>query len=211
MEDGAGLKEKRIGGIVLGIVTNNQDKEGLGRVKVKFPWLDDGDESRWARVATLMAGNARGCFFLPEVGDEVVIAFDHGDINHPYVLGSLWSGADMPPDGNRDGKNNLRIIKSRSGHTITFNDQDNRGNVEICSGSGHRILLDDSKGGEKIEIVDKTGENSILIDSVRNAITISCQTKLSIKARTFELESSGPMNIKSGAILTIEGALVKIN
>lgn len=209
----SGLKDKRIEGIVLGVVTNNQDKEGLGRVKVKFPWLSDGDESRWARVATLMAGKEMGTLFLPDVGDEVVIGFDHGDINYPYVLGSLWSNANRPPVANNDGKNNVRLLRSRSGHEIRFDDnQDEKKEmIEIRTKSGHKIQLNDASGQEKIEIVDKTGNNSIVIDSAGNAITISSQSKLRINAKTIELEASGSMTIKSGTMLTIEGAMVKIN
>ena len=209
----SGLNEKRIEGIVLGVVTNNQDKEGLGRVKVKFPWLSDGDESHWARVATLMTGKEMGIFFLPDVGDEVVIGFDHGDINYPYVLGALWSKANKPPIANNDGKNNVRLLRSRSGHEIRFDDnQDEKKEmIEIRTKSGHRIQLNDASGQEKIEIVDKTGNNSIIIDSAGNSITISSLSKLSINAKTIELESSGSMTIKSGTMLTIEGAMVKIN
>jgi uncharacterized protein involved in type VI secretion and phage assembly len=207
------LKEKRIEGIVLGVVTNNQDKDGLGRVKVKFPWLSDGDESRWARVATLMAGKETGTLFLPDVGDEVVIGFDHGDINHPYVLGALWSNSRKPPVANNDGKNNVRLLRSRSGHEIRFDDsQDEKKEmIEIRTKSGHRIQLNDASGQEKIEIVDKTGNNSIVIDSAGNTITISSESELHINAKTIELKASANMTIKSGTMLTIEGAMVKIN
>ena len=207
------MRGRRIEGIVLGIVTNNQDPEKVGRVKVKFPWLEDGDESYWARVATLMAGNDRGTFFLPEVEDEVLVAFDHGDINHPYVIGTLWNGVDTPPETNENGKNNIRKIKSRSGHEIIFddNDEEMKEKIEIRTNAGHVIVLDDSAGGEKIEIKDKTGNNSIVIDSVQNAITISSQMKLSIKAQMIEIEAESMMTIKSGANLTIQGAIVQIN
>lgn len=207
------MRGRRIEGIVLGIVTNNQDPENVGRVKVKFPWLEDGDESYWARVATLMAGNDRGTFFLPEVEDEVLVAFDHGDINYPYVIGTLWNGVDTPPETNENGKNNIRKLKSRSGHEIIFddNDEEKKEKIEIRTNAGHTIVLDDSAGGEKIEIKDKTGNNSIVIDSVQNAITISSQMKLSIKAQMIEIEAEGMMTIKSGANLTIQGAIVQIN
>jgi uncharacterized protein involved in type VI secretion and phage assembly len=207
------MRGRRIEGIVLGIVTNNQDPESVGRVKVKFPWLEDGDESYWARVATLMAGNDRGTFFLPEVEDEVLVAFDHGDINHPYVMGTNWNGVDTPPETNENGKNIIRKINSRSGHEIIFddNDEEMKEKIEIRTNAGHTIVLDDSAGGEKIEIKDKTGNNSIVIDSVQNAITISSQMKLSIKSPMIEIEAEGMMTLKSGANMTIQGAIVQIN
>ena len=117
-------QSNRVYGMVVGVVTNNKDPDALGRVKVKFPWLSDTDESHWARVVTPMAGGGRGFYFLPEVDDEVLVGFEHGDVGLPYVLGSLWNGKDKPPEKNDDGKNNLRVIKSRSGHLIRLDDTD---------------------------------------------------------------------------------------
>ncbi|MEG4495030.1 phage baseplate assembly protein V [Microcoleus sp. D3_18_C4] len=167
----------RFYGVTVGIVTNNKDEEGLGRVKVKFPWLSETDESYWARVLTPMAGKQRGFYFLPEVEDEVLVAFDRGDISSPYILGGLWNGQDKPPESNTDGKNNLRVIKSRS---------------------GHKIILDDTENGEKITICDGTGKNQIVIDSKNNAISIEGEKDISIKAKgKISLESSdGDISIK---------------
>jgi uncharacterized protein involved in type VI secretion and phage assembly len=213
LQDSRDTRGNRIPGVVVGIVTNNKDPDGMGGVKVKFPWRDNSDESYWARIATLMAGDGRGSFFLPEVGDEVLVAFDHGDVNHPYVLGSLWNGVDKPPETNDDGKNNIRKIRSRSGHEIIFDDNNmqKKEKVEIHTSAGHKILLDDSAGQEKIEVVDKTGSNSIKIDSVQNSITIESAMQLKIKAQTIDIESGTMMTIKAGATLTIQGTLVKIN
>lgn len=209
-EDQEEARTRRINGVVVGIVTNNKDPDGMGRVKLKFPWLSDSNESDWARIATLMAGQNRGSFFLPEVEDEVLVAFEHGDINNPYVIGALWNGVDAPPETNSDGKNNIRQIRSRSGHKITFDDTENQEKMEILTKAEHKIVLDDSSGGEKLEITDKSG-NSIKIDSVQNAIAIESGMKLSLKATTIEIESSGMMTIKAGATMTIKGAMVQIN
>ena len=84
--------------VVVGRVVNNKDTEGLGRVKVKFEWLSDLNESAWARIAAPTAGKDRGIYFLPEIDDEVLVAFAHGDVRFPYVIGSLWNGVDVPPD-----------------------------------------------------------------------------------------------------------------
>jgi uncharacterized protein involved in type VI secretion and phage assembly len=198
---------RRIIGVVVGLVTNNKDPEGLGRVKVKFPWLSDTDESDWARVAAPMAGNDRGAYFLPEVDDEVLVAFEHGDARSPYVVGALWNGKDAPPAKNDDGKNNLRMIKSRSGHTIKLNDED---------------------GKETIEILDKNKRNSIVIDTSENTITITSEKDITLSAskgaikldaQKIELKSSADtkieagdkMDVKSGATMTIKGATVNIN
>lgn len=197
----------RIYGVVVGIVTHNKDDDGLGRVKVKFPWLSDNDESYWARLATPMAGDNRGVYFLPEPQDEVLVAFEHGDPNFPYIIGALWNGSDKPPADNSDGKNNLRMIKSRSGHVIRLNDEENK---------------------EKIEIVDKTGHNSIIFDTANNSITITSDKDISLsakngaiqlEAKTIELKSSAEMKIeaqtdlsvKTGQTMTIKGSTVNIN
>jgi uncharacterized protein involved in type VI secretion and phage assembly len=184
----------RFYGVTVGIVTNNKDDEGLGRVKVKFPWLSETDESYWARVLTPMAGKQRGLYFLPEVDDEVLVAFDRGDISSPYILGGLWNGQDKPPESNTDGKNNLRVIKSRS---------------------GHQIILDDTENAEKITICDKTGKNQIVIDSKNNAISIEGEKDISIKAKgKISLESSdGDISIKCKnlAIQTQQNCEIKAN
>ncbi len=168
-------------GIAIGLVTNNRDPEGRGRVKVRFPWLSDSEESRWARMAMPMGGKDKGLYCLPEINDEVLVAFEHGTINHPYVLGVLWNGQDQPPRRNdevvgRDGKVNQRIMRSRS---------------------GHEIVLDDTDGHERIIIRDKTGQNQIVIDSEQNDMTISVQGDLT-------LEAGGEVNIKSKGDLSIQ-------
>lgn len=203
----------RIVGVVPGIVTDNQDPDGLGRVKVRFPWLSDDNETGWVRIATLMAGGQRGSFFLPEVDDEVLVAFEQGDINHPYVLGALWNGPDTPPETNSDGQNNIRKIRSRSGHEIIFNDDDTsqQEKIEILTNAGHQIILDDSAGQEKIEIVDKTGRNKIIIDSVQNSINMESAMQLKIKSNAVEIEGTTSLTLKSNAVLTIQGMPVKIN
>jgi uncharacterized protein involved in type VI secretion and phage assembly len=203
----------RINGIATGIVTNNQDPDELGRVKIFFPWLSEDNETDWARVVTWMAGSGMGGFFLPEVDDEVLVAFEHGDINCPYVIGSLWNGKQKPPETNTDGKNNIRKITSRSGHEIVLNDDDSgkQEKIEIHTNAGHKIVMDDTAGGEKIEIVDKTGSNKMVIDSVQNSIDIESGMQLKIKANMVEIEGTASLTLKSSAIVTIQGLPVKIN
>jgi uncharacterized protein involved in type VI secretion and phage assembly len=192
-------KAGKIFGVVMGIVSNNQDPDKMGRVRVKFPWLSEDHESWWARVATPMAGPNRGMYFLPEVDDEVLVAFEHGDVRFPYVLGSLWNGKDAPPGNNDDGKNNIRLVHSRSGHLIR---------------------LDDTDGEEKIEVIDRTGNNSIKIQSSDNSIAISCTGKLKLHAgqgieitsdADIKVQASSTMDVQASATMTVKGATVNIN
>jgi uncharacterized protein involved in type VI secretion and phage assembly len=199
--------KNRINGVVVGVVTNNKDPEKLGRIKVKYPWLSDNEESNWARVASLMAGEERGIFFLPEVDDEVLLVFEHGNINSPYVIGSLWNGIDKPPEANADGKNNIKLIKSRSGHTIK---------------------IDDTEGKEKIEIIDKSGENKISFDPSNKKMLIECggdieltasKGKIAINGKEIEIKSSSSAKIEASAGIdlkasgnfNIKGSIVNIN
>lgn len=176
----------RFYGLTVGIVTNNQDPDNLGRVKVRFPWLSDEEESHWARVLSPMAGKERGIYFLPEVEDEVLVAFEHGMMEFPYVLGALWNGKDAPPATNDDGKNNLRVIKSRSGHVI---------------------ILDDTDGEENITIADKTGKNMIVISSKENMISIMADSDITLESTNGKLKLSGKgIEIKSGAEIKIEAS-----
>src|SRR5438270_4460690 len=108
----------RFFGVVIGVVTNNQDPNNMARVRVKFPWLSDDNESWWARIAVPMGGKGRGTYFLPEVEDEVLVAFEHGDVRSPFVVGALWNGEDAPLTTYSDGQNNIRVIHAHSGHLL---------------------------------------------------------------------------------------------
>lgn len=196
-------QNQRFYGVTIGVVTNNQDPKKLGRVKVKFPWFPKMEtdqkqtvevDSAWARVATPMAGKDRGIYCLPEVNDEVLVAFEHGQIEFPYILGALWNGQDNPPETNKDGQNNVRMIKSRSGHIIRLTDEASK---------------------ERIEIIDKSGNNCIVIDTAKNTIAITGDKDITLSAPkgTIKLEAqnveitskaSGSVTLQSGGEIAIE-------
>jgi uncharacterized protein involved in type VI secretion and phage assembly len=195
----------RIYGLVIGLVTNNKDPDKLGRIKVKFPWLSDTVESWWARLCYPMAGKKRGFWWIPEIDDEVLIGFEHGDVRFPYVVGSLYNGKDIPPiidditstyagedykdpggdykkgggdftlpaggrDHNEDGADDLRFIRTRSGHILAF---------------------DDKGGQESITLTDMTGKHSI---------SISCKDKrIYINSADGDVHITADKNIILGA------------
>jgi len=192
--------EQGSNGIVIGIVSSLDDPDGLGRIQLTYPHLDD-QKSQWARLSAPMAGAERGAFFRPDVEDEVLVAFEHGDVRRPYVLGSLWSESDMPPadDGNPD-ENNWRFIKSRSGHILKF---------------------DDTSGAERIEIIDKDEAHKIIIDCSEDKIQIICDSgdleisatsgTVKVDAQTVEVKASGDMTLEATGTMTIKGSTVNIN
>ncbi len=191
---------QRENGILIGIVTDLEDPDGLGRVRVRFPYLGD-QFSSWAKISSPMAGKNRGFFFRPEVDDELLVAFEMGDPRRPYVLGALWSKVDTPPpDDGKAKDNNWRFIRSRSGHILKF---------------------DDTKGAERIEVIDKDGRHKIVIDSSGDKIQILCDSgnveikasagKLQIEAAEAEIKTSGNMTLQAGGQMTIKGSVVNIN
>ena len=194
-----------IKGVAIAIVTQNNDPEKMCRVKVRFPWHDQPSESYWARLSTPMAGNDRGLVLIPEVGDEVLVAFEREDLRFPYVLGGLWNGQDKPPVTNDDGNNDKRILQSRKKHYLLFNDGSS-GVVELKHEKGRKITLDDNG----ISVEDGNG-NVVTIDSNSGGMTIEAQGALKIKAASITLEATGTLEVKASATLTLRGSLVNIN
>ncbi len=205
--NGSSFPAGGVGGVVTGVVTDINDPDKKGRVKVTIPRFSDTEESNWARVVTFMAGNDRGAVFLPEVGDEVLLAFELGDPGTPYIIGALHNGQDTAPYDNGDGSNNIRTIKSRSGHIIRF---------------------DDTDGAEKIEIMDKNEENLITIDSASESITLESKTKIELKSPDGEIildakeitintsenltvEAGGDVGVEASGNMDLQGSEINLN
>lgn len=192
-------------GVAIGVVTQNEDPDGLCRVKVRFPWHDQPRESYWARLSVPMAGDDRGLVLIPEVGDEVLVAFEREDLRFPYILGALWNGMEKPPLSNDDGKNDKRILQSRKKHYLLFDDGAN-GVVELAHHRGRRIVFDDT--GFVVE--DENG-NVLKVESASGSMTIEAKGPLNIKGATVSIQSTGTLELKASATLTIQGSLVQIN
>ena len=192
-------------GVAIALVTQNKDDEGLCRVKVSYPWHEKPRESYWARLAMPMAGKERGLVLIPEVGDEVLVAFEREDLRFPCVLGALWNGKDKPPFANNDGKNDKRALRSRKKHYLLFDDGD-KGVVELAHEKGRKITFDD----QGFSVQDENG-NTVKVDSSSGGMTIEAKGSLNIKAASISIQATGTLELKANATLTIRGSLVNIN
>jgi uncharacterized protein involved in type VI secretion and phage assembly len=171
----------RLVGVFPALVTDVQDPDGQGRVKISLPFVNGSEgpqAATWARLATFMAGADRGSWFIPDVNDEVLVAFLAGDPRHPVVIGSLWNGVDAPPE-TMDADNNLRSLTSRSGHRLLFDDASGKEKVVLETQGGHRLTLDDASGGT----VTLTHSNGALVrmDS-SGTITIEALSRVKVDA-----------------------------
>lgn len=228
-----------IPGVVPALVTNSADPEDQCRVKLKFPWLDDSYETDWVRTSQLWAGKGYGAVVVPEVGDEVLVAFDHGDIQRPYVLGGLYNGKDLPADVkglvNANGKVTKRQLRSRKGHALTITESDRLDSVTLVTAEDHCGLeLDETKksttlraagelrlAGKTISMVATDGvtiDGGAKIEVKAKQVEINGETKGTFKAKQVEIngESKGTfkgmaLEINGSTKVVVKGGVVQIN
>ncbi|MCX5746637.1 MAG: phage baseplate assembly protein V [Proteobacteria bacterium] len=198
------------------VTQNKDDEKKLNRIKVKFAWLDNGDkdQSAWAQLMTPMEGPKFGWYNVPEVGDIVVVAFIHGDISQPVIIGGVWSTKDVSPEPNEDGKNNFRGYRSRSGHRLILDD----------SGKTKIVLADKSTklmvgignfategAGPNICAVYKppmSGDTGVSVSSMEGGVDVTCKDgKLLIKAdQNVKISAKTTIDISAGSNMTVEGS-----
>lgn len=178
------------------LVADIKDPDNQGRVKVTLPWAPDtagGRYEAWARLATMMAGNNRGSWFIPDVNDEVLVMFEGGDPRRPYVVGALWNGTDAPPETmDGSGNNYLKVLRSRNGVKITLDDQDGQEKFICETPGGQKITLQDGPG--MVEVVDSNG-NSIKLESA--GVTVTASAKVTVNASTVAI-SAGMVTVDAG-------------
>src|SRR5215510_8048663 len=170
-------------GVCPAVVIDNADPDNRGRVKVRFAHLSGPGErgaEAWARLATLMAGDNRGTWFIPDVKDEVLVAFEAGDMRRPYVIGALWNGTNSPPE-TMDADNTKKLVRSRRGVKITLDDQSGRESFLVETPGGQRLMLKDGPGA--VEITDSNG-NSVRLET--SGVTVAAAAKVTINASTIE-------------------------
>ena len=176
-------------GVYPALVVDIKDPDSQGRVKIKLPWAPDAAGAvpeLWARVATLMAGNDRGSWFIPDVDDEVLVAFEAGDARRPYVIGALWNGTDRPPETMDGAGNNFKkLIRSRNGVKVTLDDQDGQEKLILETPGGQKVTLKDGPGA--IQIEDSNG-NAVKLETA--GITITASAKVTVQASQVSVSAS---------------------
>ncbi len=181
-------------GVYPALVMDLQDPDNQGRVKVRLPWSPDTGTASyevWARVATMMGGNNRGTWFIPDVDDEVLVSFEAGNPRRPYVVGGLWNGRDVPPES-MDADNNLKTILSRTGIRITMDDTSGAVKLRLETPGGHSVVLDD--GQLSVTVEDSNG-NSMKMET--SGITITASSKITVNASTAEI-NAGMVTVNAG-------------
>jgi len=212
VEAGADRVPSPLAGVMVGIVTNNQDPDELARVKVKLPVLSEQEETDWLRVVQPGAGGARGLFIMPEVNDEVVVAFEHGDVRRGYVIGGVWNGVDKPNQPTAGGAVSDSVEKrsftSAKGHFLLFQDKAGDEFVQLATEDGRFSLkLAPDKDGGTILL---ESDNKISVSS-KSDVAIKSDTKLTIESATELLLKSQKITIQAqGGDAMVEGINVKL-
>ena len=176
-------------GVYPALVSDIRDPDGQGRVRLTLPWSPDTAGERyevWARVATLMGGNNRGSWFIPDVNDEVLVVFEGGDPRRPYVIGGLWNGSDSPPETmDGAGKNDKKVIRSRNGVKVTLDDTTGQEKLILETPGGQKVTLKDGPGSVFIE--DSNG-NSVKLEA--SGVTVTASSKVTVSASMVEVSAS---------------------
>ena len=184
-------------GVYPALVSDVADPEGQGRVKISLPWSPDGDGGgyeAWARLATFMAGNDRGSWFIPDVDDEVLVAFAAGDPRHPFVVGSLWNGQDAPPEQmDGAGRNDIKVLRSRNGVKITLDDTQGQEQLVLETPGGQVVTLKDGPG--IIELEDSNG-NTVTLEA--SGVTVNASANVTIQAGGVAEITASMVNVNAG-------------
>ena len=179
----------RFYGVYPAVVTDLVDPDGQARVRVRLPWSPDtgrGAYEVWARLATMMAGDNRGSYIVPDVGDEVLVAFGGGDPRHPFVVGALWNGVDSPPERmDAGGSNDRKVLRSRNGVQVTMVDTNGREELKLETPGGQSVTLTDAPAG--IELRDSSGNR---VQMGPGGVSVTTSARVSVEASTVEITAA---------------------
>jgi len=210
----------KVPGVVTGVVKSVEDPDQQGRVQVSFPFLGGQNDSTWAPVATLMSGKGRGSWFMPEVGDEVLVAFNQEDVAHPFIIGFLWNGQDKPPVSGISAK--VRRLRTVSGHQIDFDDISGEEKITITTQGGHKIEMDDTPGSTGITITT-TGKQQIQMQDTPPSVSIqtAAQNQITVSDAPPGITISAPTgilnvtclvaNVTASAALTATASVLNVS
>ena len=222
VEESIDQLNKKFYGVVTGKVRSVSDPLSLGRVQLTLPFLDDSDSSPWARVAAPMAGRFYGHYFIPSVDDEVLVAFEHGDVKAPYVIGALWTAKSQPPL--MSPSDEKRAIRTPGGSQIVFEDRPAAITIQTAptpvqslpgtvspTGTNHSVALTPSgielASNKEIKLGVQT--TKVTISSTGVEITLGAS---SVKLTTSSIEIKAPtISIQATGSLTVKGTPVNIN
>ncbi|MFI3313721.1 MAG: phage baseplate assembly protein V [Eubacteriales bacterium] len=227
------MGDNRVFGVTVGTVAKNYDKDHAGYVFVSIPTRDTSDKIfQWARLAMLSAGKSWGHYFVPEVDDQVLLAFEDGIFERPYVIACLPKDSDSYLKAGFHEQNQIKGIYTRTGNTIQFDDcDDDKGAKDkitvMTGGKEHKILLDNENS--KIVISDKDGKNSVTMMTEDGKMTINAATELTIKigdgvtmkmsdqtgsvsiqCKEFKVSASSQINMKTDGSLKLDGSQVQV-
>jgi uncharacterized protein involved in type VI secretion and phage assembly len=202
-------RDKRIQGVTLATVVSNQDLSGQGRVQLRLPSLPN--YQPWARIAAFDAGGQRGGYFIPQVGDEVLVAFNQGDVKEPFVIGTLWNGRDKPPFTGPTDPVQKRAIRTPNGHEILIDDGEQK--VVVKTASGQVVTL----APDRIELA--AGSAAKITLTTGGTVTIEATSQIELKAPSITANASSSLDLKAsiaasldgGANCVVKGGLVFIN
>ena len=202
-------------GVHYGIVVQNKDPENLDRVKVRLPWLDQGDvdQSHWAQLVTPMEGKKFGWYTLPDIDDVVAVMFIAGDMSQPVIVGGVWSKTDFSPETNEDGKNNFRGYRSRSGHRLILDDSDKTKIVLADKTTKNMIGLGSfSKAGAGPNVCavckpPMSGDGGVSISTMEGTLEITCKAgAFKVSAENIKISAKTTIDVKATGDLKLDGS-----
>lgn len=206
-------------GVMTATVLDNYNKDYLGMVKISYAFGEKGkNTSGWVPFVMPYVGAESGTYFMPEVGTEVLVSFIMGNVDKPVVVGSLWSDKVKRPTGLDYEKNTVKMIKTKGGHEILFNEETDKGNITITSAKGISILMSDEK--EQLIITDTGKKNDITVDFKGGELTLNANTKINlqvggknvvtIEKSALTLESTG-ITVKASSKLDMQGQATSVS
>jgi uncharacterized protein involved in type VI secretion and phage assembly len=201
---------RKVHGVTVATVVSNADCSLEGRAQIKLPWLPGLEP--WARVASPMAGLGHGAYFMPQAGQEVLVAFNNGDVGEPYIVGALWNTIDRPPLLSPTDAVSRRFLRTPLGHEIELNELTQT--LTITSTTQQKVTLDPAR----IELSAGGGAASVQVTTA-GAIVLTAATSIDISAPSVTINGATAVTIQGGAsatlnggaLCTVQGALVKIN